>query len=377
MPEHQKICATDQELYDVLMGTKRRFPVTYLLELGRERGIFYSSDESRESIASALSVLPWSFRQVAALLQHRETMSRPERATHVSLGIPANMQLIKAVANAYKDQKLPGDDVQVQQRGPKNFVMTVRYSEIDHSKTRLVQRREKEAEIEFILGDDETTVRMPANEKATEILGKLKQQLDQRLDQPTPMEAVELTEITSPKSRTDFFLELITKMQGFQFKAATNIKVEANDSPDDEDTFSEEDDEDDSEGDGVEAVQMLSVVTSVAFRGMSLESSDEYKALLKKGFYVTSITWRALQIAPPNQLVEFEAGFDDPKNCTGFRYNVRGVFHQKKGAYARTAKTAVPSDKLTWLGILETAARAIMRRLKENASDPDTAGDTE
>ncbi len=380
MPEQQKICATDQELFDVLMGTKRRFSVDYMLEMGRERGIFYSAEESRESLASALSLLPYSFRQVAVLLEHRETMSRSEKTTHVSLGIPANMQLIKQVADAYKETKLPGDDVMLQQRGPTNFVMTVRYSEIDHSKTRLVQRREKEAEIEFILEPTETTVRMPANEKATEILAKLKQQFDQRLPQPPPMEAVELSDITDPKSRSDFFMALISEMHGFRFKAATSIKVQSNIAKDEDDPFSDEskeDDGDDGMNNDAEAARMLSVLTSVAFRGMSLESSEEYQALREKGFYITSIIWRGLQQTPPNYLVEFEAGFDEPRGCTRFRYNVRGVAHLTKKGYTRTFKAAEATDKLMWLGVIEESARTIMHRLRAEANATNTSGGTE
>ena len=51
MPDSQlHYCATDKELYYLLMASKQRITVSILLGFARERGIFCSPRESRESL---------------------------------------------------------------------------------------------------------------------------------------------------------------------------------------------------------------------------------------------------------------------------------------------------------------------------------------
>ena len=48
MPDSQlHYCATDKELYDLLMASKQRITESILLGFARERGIFCSPRESR------------------------------------------------------------------------------------------------------------------------------------------------------------------------------------------------------------------------------------------------------------------------------------------------------------------------------------------
>ena len=163
-----KLCATDKEVFDVLMSGKRRFAEPTLLALARDRGVFYSAGESREKLASNLSLLPFGYNELAALLQNAQG-ARAEKVTHVTLGIELSIDQIKSVVSQYTSQAPSDERVVHHQSGEKNVTVDVQYSEIDYSKTRLVQRREREAEIEFIVEDGQTTIRMPANEKAKEI----------------------------------------------------------------------------------------------------------------------------------------------------------------------------------------------------------------
>ena len=77
--------------------------------------------------------------------------------------------------------------------------------------------------------------------------------------------------------------------------------------------------------------EMLYIVEHVVLNGKMLMASPEYQQLTEKGFYVTSITWVAQQNHGPHNRIEFEAGFEHPKQGKAFRYNVRGLYRKRKG----------------------------------------------
>lgn len=91
---------------------------------------------------------------------------------------------------------------------------------------------------------------------------------------------------------------------------------------------------------------MLYIVEHVVLNGKMLMASPEYQQLTEKGFYVTSITWVAQQNHGPHNRIEFEAGFEHPKQGKAFRYNVRGLYRKRKGkGYTKTLRPVDDGDK--------------------------------
>ena len=60
-------CATDKEIYDVLMSAKQRINPAVILELAKDRGIFYSSTDTRETLVHSLSLLPHDYHDLNIL----------------------------------------------------------------------------------------------------------------------------------------------------------------------------------------------------------------------------------------------------------------------------------------------------------------------
>ncbi len=86
MPNSQlHYCATDKELYDLLMASKQRITESILLGLARERGIFCSPRESRESLVDYLSLLTYTYADLDAMLGHRATTQRTEKRMSIRL----------------------------------------------------------------------------------------------------------------------------------------------------------------------------------------------------------------------------------------------------------------------------------------------------
>lgn len=357
-------CATDKEIYDALMSAKRQITEPIMLELAKDRGIFYSPQDSRETLAYNLSLLPHDYYDLNATLDRREHPGRAEKLTSVILNIPLTMEDIKDVCAEYKEQAPSDEKIITNQNGTYRYIVKAEYSEIDYSKTRLIQRRHKEADIEFIIEGDKTIVRSPANDKANDIVNNLKNRLDKKKNINILAELIELTEFNYLE-RTEFFTSLISKMPNFKPENVTSVNVESSIKQVDENELDLDDNQETEEA----KQKMLALVKNVALKGQILLASEEYKQLKDKGFYITDIIWQSSKTIPPLPLVEFEAGFEEPENLTGFKYNVRGARNFKKGEYTKTLRRVSPEEKQEFLSLIEHTAHLTLAGLRKKAEE--------
>jgi hypothetical protein len=137
---------------------------------------------------------------------------------------------------------------------------------------------------------------------------------------------------------------------------------------DEEDEVDETEDEETKDEETAEAAdEMLSVVENVALYGQMLMSSAEYQQLKQKGFYITSVTWISQQKYSPFNRVEFEAGFEHPKQGKGFRYNVRGIYRKRKSKYTKTRRPVDDDVKQSWFPIIERTAHQVLAELRKES----------
>jgi hypothetical protein len=373
MPDSQlHYCATDKELYDLLMASKQRITESILLGFARERGIFCSPRESRESLVDYLSLLTYTYADLDAMLGHRAATQRTEKRMSIRLNSAVNLEDIKAVCTEYKEGASGDEKVVTKQEGTNKYTATVNYSELDYSKTRLLQRRDKEAEIEFFIKDNETIIRMPANPKAQSVVDRLKRSLDVRAQTTIPAEAIELSHLKTPEVRTRFFTSLITSIPGYRMENVTDVKVESKlhdyPPPDDLEEGDDEADETTLEEKAAERA-MLSVVENIALKGQGLLSSPEYQQLKEKGFFITNIVWKSRQLDHPYHIIEFDAGFDEPREGKGFKYNVRGVYRYVNGVHTATLRQIPKEEKPPFFDLLEQTARQVLSRLTDDTPE--------
>lgn len=363
--ENLRYYATDKEIFDLLLSAKQRLSASALLGLARARGIFYSSNESRDALASSISLLPHDYSSLSQLLGQSENPNRAEKVTSITLNTKIELETIKAVATAFRDSAPLGEKVITHSESPNNYVMQVKYTELDYAKTRLLQRRNREADIRFIIEDDKTVIRMPANQKARDIADVLKNSLDAAAKTEIPAEEIELSDLDTD-SRTLFFTRLISSMPGYGLKDVMNIKVQSGRRP--ISTGSDVDvDEEESDEEAALRERMLAVVENVALHGTALLASSEYQSLKRKGFYITSITWRSQQSSSPFNILEFDAGFEEPEQGTGFRYNVRGFYRNRNGEFTKTMLPLKPTHKETVFPVIEGTARKVLAALRQQS----------
>jgi len=353
-------CATDKELFDVLMSSKQHFGEKILLSLARRRGILYSRSDDRVDLADKLSMLTYGFHEIRAIQDEFERAGRGEKTTSFRINMGLTVAEIKEIADEYRDAADDEEKVVTRSVGQAGVAVDLKYTETDFSKTRLRQRQEREAHIEFKVEQGHTVVTLPATERARQTVAALKDRLYAKKQADIGVEDVDLSSVTDPKLRTAFFTRLITRLAGFSLQNVTRVKADLAEKPED-DIDAEENGE---EGAEEASEEMLGVVRAVALNGESLLASPLYQGLQKRGFFLTSITWRSKRNNLPFQIVEFDAAFDDPAHGREFKYAVRGWATQKEGDYIKNFKVVPPEDKKVLLGLIENTAMTVQREIK-------------
>lgn len=357
-------CATDKEIYDVLMSSKQRINGAVVLELAKDRGIFYSSKDSRETLIHNLSLLTHDYHDLNIILDQREHTGRTEKLTSVTLNAALTIDEIKEVAKDYMADSPSDEKATGYQKGNDQYVVNVEYSEIDYSKTRLVQRTPKAAGIEFHVEGEKTVIRMPSNAKAKEIVQKIKVRLDNKKKADIPVGLIELSEFATAAERTRFFTLLISTLVGFKLDNVTSVKVERMKNEKATDELELEDDQNTEEA----KQEALALIRNVALRGDSLLASEEYQSLQKKGFFITSIIWRSKQMTVPYPVIEFEAAFEEPEVGKGFKYSVRGALNFVEGEYTKTLRPIEQEVKQKLVFLIERTANGVISKIREEAA---------
>jgi hypothetical protein len=358
--------ATDKEIFDVLASSRQRVSEAALLDMARSRGIFYSPRDLRDTLASNISLLPHDYDSLKEILGKSENPNRSEKVTSITLNARITPQTIKEVVKKFGENAPPDERVTAQAESPDKYRMQVKYTELDYAKTRLLQRRNREADIRFIIEDDKTTIRLPANPKAREIVALLKTGLDASQKTEIPSETTDISDL-STDDRTLFFTDLISTMEDYELSDVMNVKVQSGGKPKSPPL---EDDEKNGEEQADAAIteRMLAVVEDVALHGKALLVSAEYQLLKDKGFFITSITWKAQQTKSPFNIVEFDAGFEEPEEGRGFRYNVRGLYRNRDGQFTKTMQPLSAAHKEEIFPIIERTALHVLDELRKKAA---------
>ena len=349
--------ATNKEIHDLLYSAKQRVTEGVLHELLRDRGIFCSPQEPRDALVNQLSMLPHDYADVCGILERREASKRGEKTSTVSFNVALTADELKGVIAEYQKEEVH-EEVTSFKKSETEFVMNVTYPDYDYSKTRLLQRQDREAAFEFVQKAGRTEVRIPATDKARSIIDKLKGRIEAKKMQPLQLEEIELTGLTSTEDRTTFFTKLISSLPQFPLETVSRLRVaHAEPEAGDNDIDLDEEDVD------LAAEKMLGVVENVALSGENLVASEMYQELKAKGFFITSITWRVKQSVHPSAIVEFDAGFEDRQAGKKFRYSVHGALRFKNGSYTKNIRPVEEGEKADLLAMIESTARTVLAEL--------------
>ncbi|TIM15506.1 MAG: hypothetical protein E5Y67_07090 [Mesorhizobium sp.] len=311
------LAATDKDVFDLLMSSKTRMSESALLSIALGRGIIYSSRTKRERLASDIALLPHDFLSISRLIERREYHNKNEKRAYVDIDVALTHEKIDDVVSRYRAEVSGQEDVTTQQRRTKDVYVNIAYDDIDYSKTRLIQRQRRDTGVEFVIGDGKTTIRMPATEKARSIVDRIIRHASQIKLRDLLRNDLSL-EGLSAEERTAFFINIMRTIPGYQLQTVVSVKCFS-----ERDDISDDFDLDMERGERAAENELVGKINSVALSGMNLLQSEEYQTLRRNGFFITSVTWRALQVERPHDLLQLDISFDEPQPGKGFRFGVR------------------------------------------------------
>lgn len=215
-----KLFATDKELYDLLASSRQRMTERALLNLARDRRIFISHKAEREAIVDYLSCLPHDLQDVEGLIDEAEVGRRGEKTTFVEVAGDVSTEDIKAAIDQYVDEVGASEEITVPPFNMKSLGATIEYNEFDYSRTRLLQRIERKAALDFRIEDGKVTVRLPATEKGQSIVNNLIDKLEKNKKTSLSQNRIAISGFPA-EFRTKFFLDLLSGIEGYKTETVT------------------------------------------------------------------------------------------------------------------------------------------------------------
>jgi hypothetical protein len=362
--------ADDKDLLDLLSTAKHRLTVAKLVEMARSRGLCLSAENPRGALIAEIARLPHGWHELVALLEATDSNERPEKLSSCKLDGVFTVKDIYDAAEMVRDDRVEknGGEVYNIEHFDKLVRVRVKYSDLDASKTRLVQRSQREFVVEFEKVDGGFRVRHEAQERAHDVLGAIEDVLLKATPGTSTAKRVnvELGAIRKPEQRTEFFLKLIKGLTGFTLEDVKGVRgSRLSSSREDEGAEQSEADEhgsDDGEEIDAEEATFVAEVKRIALQGDGILNSAQYKNLVEDAFFVSSIVWTSIENSPTGVRAEFDASFSNPEEGTGFTYAVRKVW--ERGTTGDLKKGKMPPAKVRedkrLVRVLEEAAHAAM-----------------
>lgn len=310
----------DKDIFDFLDASKAQ--LRKIRSFIQRRGLYLSKSAPVEAYYKYISCLPLSWDDLVELVDLVELNEKKENNTFTDFSFKGDFDLVSEAfnkVNEYRSDKNKERYKVTQQNG--KVIIEVEYLEIDTSKTPMLQGRPATLTIEVEQVGESIRATHTSNETANRILQSFQGFLEEsNLDEEGKTIKVEsstisLEDILDPELRVKFFTNLTHTLEGFDYHSTTNVRVAripkdalvGNSDGDDDDDLTQEDDDD--------------KIKNVIIQGISIESTPQYRDLIKSGFYISNISWESIEKSS-NDKVAFSAGFAKPDSAVGLDYKI-------------------------------------------------------
>jgi hypothetical protein len=348
--------ATEKDIFDILISTKRKITRGILFDICINRGILISPEEERDDIIEYISMLPHDYIDLSVLMDIARVNTRSERKASMEVNTELQSKDINKVINAIKKSREKyGEVYNVISESNNKSTIKVEYTVVDYGMTRLRQRVEKEGCIEVIKENGRTKIRHPANDKMQELAKDILTELKKTTRKELEEEVISLAHIRDSEIRILFFVSLIKNLHGFELADVTRVRVsrlkEAN--------IKEIDTNEIDESEEIEQTEEILTghVNRAALDGVGLLNSEEYQNLRERGFFISSLVWKSQEKEGSGNLVVFEASFENPEDFTNFVYNVNGYYKQTEEGFTHTKLPFNELEKSSYHRVIEDAAK--------------------
>lgn len=348
------------DIYDVLYSSKRKFSDWELRKFALERGIVVSEGMDREKLCLRIASLPFDYEMLQSLHDLLKVESRSVKTSSQRLEGKIETEEIKSALKELKKRN-PRAHIELNvKRGKSTF--KVKYNDVDHSVTRLKQRKPQKAEIVIEKSSDgNTNVRAPASsERVQAIVHSLFEILDENANSPKNRIGVDLSQLT-PEQTNRFFLSLISGVGELPLECTLKVGVQKSPSEDDaQDTDMDEEEEE------LLTSSITAQINRATMDGYNPTESSEIQALLEDGkYYIHTIRWETSTVTVKDVYnsevqgrVKLEVRGQPTKSMQQLTYEVIN-FRRYSAEHTRLLKTSEalsPLQSKMYVTMLEDAA---------------------
>lgn len=340
-----------------LFESEAVFSPPYLRRLAFNRGIVLSHKDSREDLIAYVSLASYARVELDKLLDEAAPAERQMPSTTYEFnGTYVSADIVAAARKVRVDRSAKHDEaVQVVNKNGA-VIVTVEYTQLDPSRTRLQQKRAKEVVIELRHVDGKLQVRATPNAKAEAYVAAMIAQLTPAGSEPPEPRAIDLSGSNDPKVRTDFFLGILARSSADRTSEVTDVRVNRFEDRADEDEESDDDDDEAPNKHPKVAKKLTAELRNASLEGSNILTTKIYIDLMAQGYFISRITW--LRKHKDGAEASLEAWFHDPVDSRGFRYHVRSVKDPHSPGDNPPHRKPDVGERNALLGVVEEAARA-------------------
>ena len=335
----------DKDIYDFLDSQTRS--IDPMLMFLRNRNIFASKTAEKISLQNYISLLYFDWESLNRLVDIVNIRDTEQKVRHTQYGIDVDAETIHSLANTVKNER--GESRREVYRITKHgeeIDVHVTYLDIDTSKTRVLQKREKELQLTATRTEAGWSFRHTDNERGKDILKSIIKKIGENISQEEiSQKRIEIGHLSDNTQRVSFFKNTMSGMDGFRLIDVSNLKVDRlpRELQNDEETEDEEDIEE--------------KLRKVVMYGIDLFTTREYQDLVRQGFFISGAQWKTQKTDGKGEIVEFSAGFNAPSEGKDFAYKVMGVYRiDDTGNLLQKREKVVGSEKKAYLTALELSA---------------------
>jgi hypothetical protein len=355
--------ASDKNVFDALNQHKVDTPT--VVRLFQRRNIVVSKKTPREDLAKYFSTLSHGYYDHKEIAARLGVATRRERTTSMDVSGGGDIDELQGVVEQLKkEMESSGDTVQVTREG-NNLSIRIQYSEIDYKRSEFSQVQVRDGTIEFVKSPAGYVVRNTQNDYLNGVRETLLSKVEKATSAPLTKVVVSLFDIPSAKLRSRFFHELASSLPGFVRRDVTDVYVfKAKPDPEEES----------GEDEGVDGSDTH--VERVFLRGSGVSRSEILNGLLDEDdYYIIKMGWTATETMGAGDVYDIEAGFSDPKDCTGFSFILSGVFPLEEGKISSRRRPPYKHEIDAFSRVIESKARDLVAALRKEFAAADTGSE--
>lgn len=346
--------ATDKNLFDALNQSK--VDAETVQNIFTRRNIVTSKKTPRSDLSLYFSRLSHDYLDHKDLSIRLGITSRRERITSIDLDLIPESEVVDiAIQQLTESLRKEGDLVHVSSNG-KSISLNVKFTEIDYKRSEFSQVQHRDGQIELVKVGNEYVVRSTQSEYVNRARDLLIKYMEEGTGKSIGRSVVSLFDITSPKTRSQFFFDLMTTFPNYVRRDVTEVYVFKARPNDDSDNPLMPDESE-------------SHVERVFLRGNELTQSSLLTDLIQgKDYYISKVSWIAVETLGKGYGYEIEAMFHDPKECTGFSYLLKGVFPlEESGKLVKRRRPPELHEIEAISRDVENHARGLIKEIRANS----------